>query len=337
MKRKTIYDVASEAQVSISTVSRVINGKGYVSEETRKRVEKACENYRPIASAREIQSQKSKTIGIVINHETDYFFLNATFLNILRGIIAVTEKKGYRILLESEKSDDDICNLHYECRVDGLIVIGCKMSSTLISTLEEGKIPFVLIGDYKQSNKISQVEIDDRSSIYDATKYLINLGHKNIGIITGPLEYASGYNRLEGYKEALKNEGISIRDEYIETCDNMTDIKVENLVKKLLYVSEKITALIAFNDDVAISAYKAAQELNIKVGEDISIIGFDNDRIASYINPTLTTIMQPSYEKGEHAANILIEALEKECLPTKREELKGIMIYRDSCIELRRK
>lgn len=337
MKRKTIYDVASEANVSISTVSRVINGKGYVSEETRKKVEKACENYRPIASAREIQTQKSKTIGIIINHETDYFFMNTTFLNVLRGIISITQENDYRISLEAKKSDEEICNLYYECRVDGFIVIGCKTSSKLIQTLKEGDIPFVLIGDYKKSDEISQVEIDDRDSIYNATKYLINIGHKNIGIITGPLEYSSGYNRLEGYKEALNEAGISIKDEYIETCENMIDIKVENIIKKLLYLSDRVTALIAFNDDIAISAYKAAQDLNINVGKDLSIIGFDNDRIASYITPGLTTIMQPSYEKGEHAAKILIDALKAECLPVKREELKCIMIYRDSCADLREK
>lgn len=335
MKRKTIYDVARDAGVSISTVSRVINGKGYVSEETRKRVEKACEDYRPIASAREIQSQKSQTIGIIINHSTDYFFLNTTFLNALRAIALEAQNRGYRLLLEISTPEEEVCNLYFERRVDGLIVMGSQEEGTLISTLEQKGIPFVLIGDYKKSSTISQVEINDKQAIYEAVRYLIGIGHRNIGIITGPLDYASGVNRLQGYLQAYEEAGIPVKEEYIESCDTLTDIKAENLTKKLLFLPERITALIAFNDTVAVAAYKAAKEMQIEVGRDLSVIGFDDDRIASYVTPALTTIWQPSYEKGKRAATILLDALEKGEIPNKREELKCIMIYRNSCAEVK--
>ena len=335
MKRKTIYDVARDAGVSISTVSRVINGKGYVSEETKKKVEKACEDYRPIASAREIQSQKSRTIGIIINHPTDYFFLNATFLNALRAIAFEAQNRGYRLLLEISASEDEVCNLYFERRVDGLIIMGCQEEGTLISKLEQKEIPFVLIGDYKKSDTVSQVEINDKQAIYEAVRYLIGLGHKNIGIITGPLDYASGLNRLRGYRQAHEEAGIPVREEFIESCDTLTDVKAENLTKKLLFLPERITALITFNDTVAVAAYKAAKEMQIEVGRDLSIIGFDDDRIASYVTPALTTIWQPSYEKGKRAAAILLDALEKGTIPNKREELKCIMIYRNSCVRMK--
>lgn len=334
MQRKTIYDVAEKAGVSISTVSRVINGKGYVSEETRRKVEEACENYRPIASAREIQSQKSKTIGIIINHETDYFFLNTTFLNVLRAITSVTKKRGYRLLIDTCEDENAVCNLYYECKVDGLIIMGSKRDSMLIPLMQKGNIPFVLVGDYEASNEISQVEINDKAAVYEAVKYLVGLGHRNIGIITGPLEYASGYNRLEGYKQALEEAGIAINEEYIEACDNITEIKAQNLAKKLLYLPNKITALMAFNDMVAVAAYKAAKDLGVSIPKDLSVIGFDDSVMASYVLPPLTTIWQPSYEKGERAINILIDALENNSLPRERIELKGITMYRESCVAL---
>lgn len=334
-EKKTIYDVARDAGVSIATVSRVINGKGYVSEDTRRRVEEACEDYHPLASAREIQSRKSNTIGIITNHQTDYFFMNETFLNALRAIAEVTKNRGYRLMFEITNEKEEVCNLYHEQKVDGMIILGGNRGGELIATLEEKEIPFVLVGDCKESATVSQVEINDRQAVYEAVRYLIGLGHRKIGIITGSLQYASGINRLEGYREALAEAGIPIREEYIECCDGMTDVKVENLTKKLLYLPDRITALVAFNDMVAVSAYKAAKEIGIEVGKDLSVIGFDDDRIASYITPPLTTIWQPSYEKGERAARILLDALEEKRLPREREELKCIMIYRDSCVDIR--
>lgn len=336
MKRKTIYDVARDAGVSISTVSRVINGNGYVSAETRKRVEEACKDYRPIASAREIQSQKSRTIGIIINHTTDYFFLNMTFLNALRAIAFEAQNRKYRLLLEISPTEEEVCNLYYERRVDGVIIMGFQRDGTLISRLEENEIPFVLIGDCKESETVSQIEINDRQAVCEATRYLIGLGHKNIGIIAGPLEYASGVNRLQGYMDAHEEAGIPIRQEFIESCGALTGVMAENLAKKILYRPEGVTALIAFNDTVAMAAYKAAKEMQIEVGRDLSIIGFDDDPIASYVTPALTTIWQPSYQKGERAAIILMDALEKGVIPHKREELKCIMIYRNSCVGLKK-
>lgn len=128
MKRKTIYDVAAEAGVSISTVSRVINGKGYVSDEMRRKVEKACDNYRPIASAREIQTQKSNTIAVIISNNIKYVFMNSTYLNILSAITTVAKRAGYRIMLDIYEQEEDktAYDLYLERRVDGFIILGQK-------------------------------------------------------------------------------------------------------------------------------------------------------------------------------------------------------------------
>ena len=125
-----------------------------------------------------------------------------------------------------------------------------------------------------------------------------------------------------------KNAALGILTAAVMTDD---DVVVENLVKKLLYQKERITALVMFNDQIAVASYKAAQELGVMIGRDLSIVGFDDDRVGRFVTPPLTTIWQPSYEKGEKALNILIDALEEERLPDAREELKGVMIYRHSC------
>ena len=333
MKKKTIYDVAKEAGVSISTVSRVINGSGYVSAETRKKVEQGCADFRPAASAREIQSKKSRTIGVIINHENDYFFMNESFVNVLRAIVTVAQKWGYRILLEHNKLNTDICGLYYEGRVDGILVLGCNEQDGLIEKLKNDQVPFVVIGTCKDE-MVSQVEINNKKASYDVVNYLIGLGHRNIGIITGSLQYASGKDRLDGYKEALSDAGIPVREDLIEVCDDFSDKKAENLTKKLLYNPAKITALVTFNDIIAVASYRAAKEMKKKIGEELSIVGFDDDRVAAYITPALTTVWQPSYAKGERAAEILLSALEQGTLPKAREELACVLIFRDSCCEV---
>lgn len=334
MKRKTIYDVAAEAGVSISTVSRVINGKGYVSDEMRKKVEKACKDFRPIASAREIQTQKSNTIAVIISNNIKYVFMNSTYLNILSAITTVAKRAGYRIMLDIYEQEEDrsAYDLYLERRVDGFIILGAKKSSKLIDIFRENRVPFVLVGDYGEDHEdVCQVEIEDKAAVKSAVDYLINIGHTRIGIITGSLEYASACNRLCGYLSALEAAGIERKEEYIENCENMTEVMGENLAKKLLLQREPVTALVAFNDSVALSVYKAAQSLNVRIPDQLSVIGFDDSMVASYVQPGLTTVWQPSYEKGEKAANLLIEALESQELPRGRVELKCVIIYRDSC------
>jgi len=334
MQRKTIYDVAKEAGVSITTVSRVVNGSGYVNSETRKRVEKACKNYRPIAAAQEMQSKESQTIGVIINHDPNYFFLNSIYSNVLLAISIVAKKRGYHLLLEINENEEEIFNLFRERNADGMILMGAKKSSGMVERMVEEQIPFVLIGNYNGSNRdVCCVDINDENAVYSATQHLLELGHKRVGIVTGSLEYASCSDRLDGYKRALTDAGIALNDNYIQICDNLTEAKAESLTKRMLYQKERITAMIAFNDYTALAAYKAAQDCGLNIPDDLSIIGFDDTQIANYVTPTLTSVWQPSYEKGERATNILINALENDEMPKGRVELSCITMYRNSCAE----
>lgn len=332
MQKKTIYDVAKEAGVSISTVSRVLNGGANVKESTRKRVEEACLNYKPSASARELQTKRSKTIGLIINHRPEYFFMNETYSNALLGISVAAKEKNYRLLLDISEDAEAICDLFYECRVDGFILMGVKRNSQLLGALKAAEAPFVLVGSYHEDEEnVCQVDINDNKAAYQATNYLISLGHNRIGIIVGSQEYSSSNDRLLGYARALADAGIPLREEYIQKCENLTELKAEQLARNLFYQIPRVTAVVAFNDSTAMAVYKAAKNCGISIPEQLSVISFDDTVVASFMAPPLTSVWQPSYEKGEKAMSLLIDSLEKGTMPSKRMELNSTIMYRDSC------
>lgn len=328
----TIYDVAEKAGVSIATVSRAFSGKGYVSKATREKIMRACDGYRPNASACQIQTKKSRTIGILLSHGANYFFFNSVYNEAMVGVCEVTKENGYHLLLDMDIESDDPCKLFLEGRVDGFILMGIQVNSPLVGRMQEFGIPFVVIGNYNgPCQNVAHVDINDRKAVFEAVNYLIGLGHVDIGIITGNTEFASCYDRLQGYKDAMSAEGLEILPENIEICDKINETKAFNLTKKLLLKRRPITALMAFNDQVAVAAYNAAQELGVKIPEDLSIVGFDDGPISKYVAPKLTSIWQPSYEKGEKAAKMLIEALNNNRQPHEGVALDCMMIYRDSC------
>ena len=217
MDKKTIYDVAREAGVSISTVSRVINGSANVRESTRRKVEAACVNYRPVASARDLPAKRSKMIGVLINHRPEYFFLNDTYSNALLGISVAAKEAGYRLLLDICDTETEFDNLFYEQRVDGFVMMGVRKNSTLISLLKQHEVPFVLVGSYHEDESVYQVDINDQSAIFSVTNYLIGLGHKRIGIITSSPEYSSASDRVVGYCQAMREAWVADGEKRVDT------------------------------------------------------------------------------------------------------------------------
>lgn len=333
MQKKTIYDVAKEAGVSISTVSRVINGSPKVKESTRLRVEAACKDYHPTASARELQSKKTRTIGVLINHEPEYFFLNEVYINALMGMSVVAKEKDYHLLLDISSDEQRTTSLFREQKVDGFILMGIKQGCLLPNILTGNKVPFVLLGSYATDNgeDICQMDINDEKAVYRVTNYLLGLNHKRIGFISGSLDYTSCSNRLAGYQKAMADAGIEVKEEWIQACEDLTETKAEHLAKELLFQKPRVTAIVAFNDSVAMAVYKAAQECGLEIPRQLSVVGFDDTRVAPYISPPLTSVWQPSYQKGEKSMRMLIDCLEKGEMPSAREEFNCITVYRNSC------
>lgn len=328
---KTIYDVAREAGVGVATVSRALNGSGYVSEAALKKIEKACVGYSR-APHRKSEQPKMKYVGLIISHDPEYFFVNSTYMNTMIGISAVAREEDFRLILEIESRTDRCLSLFREHLIDGAILMGIKQDNDLISELLKEGYPFVLIGDcLHNSGSFCKIDIDDYTMAVEAVQHLINLGHRHIGFIGGSMEYASCQKRYAGYRAALENAGIAVSENDCVFCSRITDEKVSNLAKKLLYQSDRISALLTFNDSVAFSVYQVAKEMGIRIPEGLSVISFDDSDIAKSLSPGLTTVQQPSYDKGYQAARRLLKQIEHPAEAVESKVLEGVLIYRDSC------
>lgn len=330
---KTIRDIAKEAGVSVSTVSRVLNNSGYCSSETRMKVERAAVDYYPNIIAQEMVKGSSKVIGVMVSHTAEYFFQNPFYSEVLLGICDALKEKQYRLLLLMNEKKVDLVKLFYHRQIEGLLLMSAKMDDNMLEYLQEKKLRFVLIGDYHEcSLPIVKVDIDNEKYAYEAVSYLVGIGHKRIGYISGPLSNGACYTRMQGYRKALEDCGIQVKEEYIQICDSGTEREALNAAKKLLYMPERVTAVFGFNDTVAISVYKAAEDLGLSVPEDISVVGFDDSKIASYVSPTLTTVSQPSYEKGYGAAQVLLDIVENGNVTKPLPALSCYMVFRKSCV-----
>lgn len=328
---KTIYDVAKEAGVGVATVSRALNGSGYVSEATLKKIERACAGYSRSPSLLKKRRQ-SKTVGLFISHGPEYFFANSTYLNAMIGISQVATEKDFHLLLEINDQSDRCIGMFKDGMIDGAILMGVKQDSTLISALLKDNCPFVLIGDYlEESGPFCKIDIDDYVMSKEAVEHLITLGHRHIGFIGGSLQYASCQKRTAGYRAALEEAGIEVEDRDCVFCSSITEEKVTNLAKKLLYQADRVTALLTFNDAVAFSVYKVAKEMGIRIPEGLSVISFDDSDIAKCLTPGLTTVQQPSYDKGYEAACRLLRQMEAPGTPVESITLDGMLVFRDSC------
>ena len=326
---KTIYDIAKEAGVSASTVSRALNGSGYVSDAAMQRIRKATEGYS--RSPKRI-TKNGKAICLVASYDPAFFFVNETYLDAMIGINSVTKEKGYNLLLEFDNENHRCLELFNNGSIEGSILMGVSQSSSLMSALIKHNYPFVLIGDYfDDSQKFCRVSLKDYSMAKEAVQYFIGLGHRKIGFIGGSEDYSPCKKRLNGYLSALAEAGIEVRKEYVITCDDITPEKAVNLAKRLLYQTERVSAILAFNDTIAFAVYEAAKALGIRIPEGLSVIGIDDSEAAKYITPPLTTFKLPTYQKGYKAAEQLFLQMNSPKQIVENIYLDGILMFRDSC------
>lgn len=328
-KRITINEVAKLAGVHPSTVSRVLTGGPGVSEETRKRVRQliAALDYHPSVAARNLVTNTTKTIGVLIPRGSEYVFGNPYYLEILRGIGDIANPQGYHILLETNSTDPYV-KLFKDRRVDGLLIVSPSMQDQGIAELLYEGYPFVVIGRVG-GNNILGVEVDDYQGAYDATKHLLETGYTRIGYIGGPLTHASGLDRLEGYRAALDAHGIRYNPELVTIEKSFLREDGISGIKKLL--SKNIEAVLAFNDLVAIGAIDGARSAGLDVPKDLAVVGFDDIMLSAYVSPPLTTIRQPTYEKGAIATRMLLNMLQGRGVEEKDVRLPGKLIVRKSC------
>jgi LacI family transcriptional regulator len=207
------------------------------------------------------------------------------------------------------------------------------ITDNFIESLKEREIPFVFIDYPPKDEKIYSVMVDNENGAYEATEYLIKLGHKRIAFLAGPEVAWDSKARFKGYLKALKTYGIQFSPELVEN-GNFTKEEGYAATKRLLEKEEKFTAIFSSNDQMAIGAIRALKESGYKIPIDISIVGFDNIEASSIIEPPLTTVSQPIYEMGKKAVDIITALINEEKIEEKRYMLKTKLIERHSCIRI---
>lgn len=333
MKRVTIQDVAAAAGVSYQTVSRVINDKPDVAEETRRRVWQVIEElgYQPSAIARSLVSKRTYTLGLITADFSDYFFTQ-----VIVGAEAEARKQGYFFMLcSTERNPADepqYLTLLTERQVDGILFARPSTeedSRHIVSLIQQG-VPLVTTAYWLPGEKLTVVDVDNVDGGLQATKCLTELGHREIGMITGPVGWKSVHDRTEGYKLALERAGIPFDTSLIEHGDWSYQGGYE-AVGRLLAKAPQITALFAQNDRMAIGAMRALREAGRRIPDDVALVGYDDIPPAAYCYPPLTTIRQPMQQVGEVATQLLIELINDPAARRKEVLLRTELIRRGTC------
>lgn len=311
--RTTLKDIAKELGTTITTVSKALKNYPDISNETKKAVKKMAKkmNYQPDLRALALKKNKSNTIGVIIPEVVHFFFSN-----VIEGIMKYTEEKGYRVLItlsnNSIAQEKKQVKLLFNTKVDGVIVSLANETKNAkhFNILKEYEIPIVMFDKVNDIFQCNKVKIDDKYSAYMATEHLIKKGCKKIAHIRGPKNPSNAIARFLGYKEALQENGMEFNPDWVKECEEVNFEEGFNYTMELLKSKNRPDGIFAVTDQVAVGAIRAAQELGIKIPQELKIIGFSDSQIAQIIKPSLTTIHQPGYEIGERAAKLLIEEIE---------------------------
>lgn len=297
------------ANISIATVSRVINGKGGVRKKTEQCVLRAIDelNYIPDVIARSMINKSTKTIGVIVPDITNPFFPL-----VISGIEQQARAKGYATMLcnsnESPEIEKSIVKVLLERNIDGLIITTADEEGSQLQLAIERGVPIIAVDRLIKNYEIDAVIINNADGAYQATKHLILQGHNRIAIISGPYNTTPGYERFVGYRKALEEYKIPLLNEYVL----QGDFKEEsgNRITNALYSSShRPTAIFSANNLMTVGCLKALIALGWKLGDEVSLVGFDDIDIATFVEPQLTVVSRPMRQLGEIAFNILYEKI----------------------------
>lgn len=329
----TLKDVARKLNISVSTVSRVVNNKTYVKPETREKIMSALKelNYSPNQIARSLKKKSTNTVGVIVPDISEDFFAFA-----IKGIDDVLSKNGYTIILcntdENPDKEELYIKLLYEKQIDGIILATVRKENKELEKLGANNIPIVFIDNLSELKcPYDSVFIDNLKAGYIATEHLISLGHRRIGIIAGKQEELTGYERLEGYKKALRNRNIPLDETLIKTGDYKL-ASGYSCMKSLLESGNKVTAVFAVSSKMTYGAIKAIREAGLNIPHDIAVVGFDVHDEAKLLTPGITTILQPEKLIGRLSGEMIIKRLsDKEDRFNQKIVLEPELMISESC------
>lgn len=307
----TMYDVAREADVSMATVSRVVNGNPNVKPATRKKVLEVIErlDYRPNAVARGLASKKTTTVGVIIPDVSNMFFAS-----LARGIDDIATMYKYNIILANSDGDNlkevHVLNNLLAKQVDGIIFMGHHITDEIRGEFSRSKTPVVLAGSIDPDNQVGSVNIDYQAATKEAVQILVKNGHKDIAFVSGALiDPINGHARLGGYKQALEEAGIAYNEGLIfEAPYSFRDGL--RLVERLR--NSGATAAFISDDELAVGILDGLLDAGVKVPEEFEIITSNNSLLTDVVRPKLTTITQPLYDMGAVAMRLLTKLMNKE-------------------------
>jgi LacI family transcriptional regulator len=335
----TIQDIAKEAKVSISTVSRVMNNSKAVSPELKKRVFDVIQkrNFKPNSLARGLITNKTNIIGIVVPDISNQIFGALT-----KGINNVCHQQEYTLMVcESGgnlEKELELLEILGERKIDGVLFAGVDINTTLVEEMNSKDYPIVLVTQEASDGEeiINTVVHDNVRATYDAVSFLIENGHRKIAFIGGPEnDFSSGRKRLKGFRSALEDHHLEITDSYIEYGD-FTFNSGYDCMKKIYEENSVLpTAVMVCNDVMAFGAIRFLKSANVEVPNDISIMGFDDSEFAKFITPELSTVRISYFDEGVKAATTLFKLMnENEPILPKTQFIPHKIIRRNSVAKI---
>lgn len=331
----TIEEIARLADVSRSTVSRVLNNHPNVRAEVRDKVMRVVRehNYTPNAAARSLASNRSYAISLVIPRSTSAIFAEPFFPLVIQGVSEACNSAGYVLMLSMLTAEMEqtfynrmVGGKHF----DGVIMLSSDIDDPLLPRLMREGTPLVLIGRHPYLEGLATVDAENRDGAREATLHLINLGHRRVATITGQLSMQSGIDRRDGYKQGLMAAGLPI-DPALMAEGDYSQESGYRAMRQLLGLPKRPTAVFAASDVMALGAQRAIHEAGLTSPDDIALVGFDDVPAAAYANPPLTTMRQPSTELGVQAVRVILAQIEDPSKPPAAVRLPATLVVRSSC------
>lgn len=303
----TIKDIAKKVGVNPSTVSRVINGTASISEETRQKIKEAMQelDYHPNSLARSLVNGSTFTIGLVIDAGNTDAFSNTFFIRSVSAIEAVTQEKGFNLLITSDKhceNENTVKNLILERKIDGIILPVSAATQELLEILLQNQFPFIVMGEPESAKEgIHWIDMDNRQGSRDAVAFLFRQGYQKPLLLVENTRAMFELNRIRGFQDGLEAQKQDNKETYIAEC-GVGKKQVQDTIAGLLDANPDADSIICTNNTVAYYALQELKKRKKKIPKDFGLVTFDNYPLAEYMEPPLTTVDVDTYKLGEEAA-----------------------------------
>ncbi|MDQ7820653.1 MAG: LacI family DNA-binding transcriptional regulator [Armatimonadota bacterium] len=323
--------MARRARVSVTTAARALGGYGYVSSETRRRVQEAAAalDYHPNAIARSMIKGRTHTLAVVVSDNANPFFAS-----VVRGIEDTVLPQHYTVMLcnadEDPRKEATYLHVIREKRVDGVILSPSGGPRALLRSLLSRGTPVVLVDRRVRGVRTDTVLVDNRAGARAAVGHLLRLGHRRIGIISGPRHIFTARERLAGYVEALREAGVTV-DHRLVLEGNFKADSGYTLAEQMVNLPHRPTAVFTANNLMTLGALLRFKELGVRIPQEMAVVGFDDMPWAPILTPPLTAVAQPSYDLGVAAARLLLQRLRETRTPPQTVVFQPRLIVRESC------